>query len=336
LGSVRVARGGTHLDVWQTHPWVREGAGKIRFGVRVTARAAEVDWPTSRALAQAADALGFDSLWVPDHPAFLTDPWTALAAYATATSRVRLGPMVSCVAHRSSLVTARLAADVDRLSGGRLVLGLGAPRAGWFEPEMRFMGLGRVPRPGVRLAALLQTLADVRHYWSGEPVRLAKGRVAGEALLWPPVQRPRVPILIGGTGDRVTVRRVAEHADMCNFEETRAKTAEEVGQKLGVLRRLCEAVGRPYDSMIKGYSINGVVLATTRERLNAKITALGPLFATDARRNMGTPRDLIERLRPILAGGIGYVVVNLTGYDDIETVELLARRVVPEVQGLAA
>src|ERR1700737_1692009 len=101
------AREGTHMGVWQTHPWVREGAGKIRFGIRVTARAAEVDWPMRRALAQAADALGFDSLWVPDHPAFLTDPWMALAAYASATSRVRLGPMVSCVAHRSPLMTAR-------------------------------------------------------------------------------------------------------------------------------------------------------------------------------------------------------------------------------------
>lgn len=324
------------MDVWQTHPWVREGAGKIRFGVRVTARAAEVDWATRRALVQAADALGFDSLWVPDHPAFLTDPWTALAAYATATRRVRLGPMVSCVAHRNPLLTARLAADVDRLSGGRLVLGLGAPRAGWFEPELRFMGLAGVPRPGVRLAALLETLADVRRYWSGEPVRLAKGRTAGEALRWPPVQRPRVPILIGGTGDRVTVRRVAEHADMCNFEEVRAKTAEEVGQKLRVLRRICKAIGRPYDSLIKSYLMNGVVLAPTRKRLDEKIAALGPLFSADARRNMGTPRDLIERMRPILARGICYVVVNLTGYDDIETVELLARRVVPEVQGLAA
>jgi len=123
---------------------------------------------------------------------------------------------------------------------------------------------------------------------------------------------------------------------MCNFEEARAKTAKEVGQRLGVLRRLCEAVGRSYDSIIKSYLINGVVLATTRKRLDAKIGALGPLFATDARRNMGMPRDLIERLRPIIASGIGYVVVNLTGYDDIETVELLARRVVPEVQGLAA
>ncbi|HLW47856.1 MAG TPA: LLM class flavin-dependent oxidoreductase [bacterium] len=324
------------MDVWHTHPWVREGAGKIRFGVRVTARAAEVDWPTRRALARAADALGFDSLWVPDHPAFLTDPWTALAAYATATRRVRLGPMVSCVAYRSALTTARLAADVDRLSGGRLVLGLGAPRAGWFEPEVRFMGLGGVPHPSVRLAALLKTLADVRRYWSGEPLRLAKGRAAGEALLWPPVQRPRVPILIGGTGDRVTVRRVAEHADMCNFEEVRAKTAEEVGRRLGILRGACEAIRRPYDSMIKSYLMDGVVLATTRERLDAKIAALGPLVAPDARRNMGTPRDLIKRLRPILARGIDYVVVNLTSYADIETIELLAGRVVPEVQGLAA
>src|SRR3989442_11457990 len=133
------------MDVWQTHPWVREGAGKIRFGVRVIARAAEVDWPTRRGLAQAVDALGFDSLWVPDHPAFLTDPWTALAAYATATSRVRIGPMVSCVAHRSPLMTARLAADVDRLSGGPLPPRRGPPRAGWVETEPPIPGLRGVP-----------------------------------------------------------------------------------------------------------------------------------------------------------------------------------------------
>ena len=124
------------MDGWQTHPWVLAGAGRVRVGVGVSARATAVDWPTRRALAQAVEALGFDSLWVPDHPVFLTDAWMTLAAYATVTSRVRLGPMVSCVLHRSSLMTARLAADVDRLSDGRLVLGLGA---GWLEPELRFM-----------------------------------------------------------------------------------------------------------------------------------------------------------------------------------------------------
>src|SRR2546425_926925 len=118
--------------------------GRLRLGVRVIARAAEVDWPTRRGLAQAVDARGFDSLWVPAPPAFLTDPWTALAAYATATSRVRIGPMVSCVAHRSPLMTARLAADVDRLSGGRPPRRPGAPPARGVAPGARLHG----PRGG--------------------------------------------------------------------------------------------------------------------------------------------------------------------------------------------
>jgi alkanesulfonate monooxygenase SsuD/methylene tetrahydromethanopterin reductase-like flavin-dependent oxidoreductase (luciferase family) len=198
-----------------------------------------------------------------------------------------------------------------------------------------FMGLG-LPEPRERLAALTQTLADVRRYWSGEPVRLANGSVVGDGLLWPPVQRPRVPILIGGTGERVTLRRVAQHADMCNFEEMRVKTADECLQKLAALRGHCEAVGRPYDSIVKSYFLNGVLLATTPERVDAKVAALGPLFADDGRRNMGTPEHLIERLRPVLATGIDYVVVNLTGYDDTETLELLADQVVPRVQGMTA
>lgn len=320
------------MDGWQTHPWVLEGAGRIRFGVGVTARAAEVDWPTRRALAHAVEALGFDSLWVPDHPVLLMDAWTALTAYATGTSRVRLGPLVSCVLHRSPLMTARLAADVDRVSGGRLVLGLGA---GWFEPELRFMGLG-FPAPRERLAAVSQTLADVRRYWAGEPVRLADGRVLGDGLRWPPVQRPRVPVLIGGTGERVTLRRVARQADMCNFEDMRVTTADACGRKLAVLRGHCEAVGRPYDSIVKSYFVNSVLLAPTRERVDAKRAALGPFFTADDRQNMGTPGDLIARLRPILATGIDYVIVNLTGYDDTETVELLAEQVVPAVQGRPA
>lgn len=318
------------MDGWQTHPWVLEGAGRVRFGVGVTARASEVDWPTQRALAQAVEALRFDSLWVSDHPVVGLDSWTTLAAYAAVTSRVRLGPMVSCVLHRSPLMTARLAADVDRLSAGRLVLGLGA---GWLELELRFMGLG-LPAPRERLATLTQTLTDVRRYWSGEPARLVDGRLVGDSLLWPPVQRPRIPILIGGTGERVTLKRVAEHADMCNFEEGRVKTADELRHKLAVLREHCDTVGRSYDSIVKSYFLNGVVLATTPERLDAKIAALGPLFSDDARRNMGTPRDLIERLRPALAAGIDYLVLNLTGYDDIETLELLADQVAPEIQGM--
>ena len=143
---------------------------------------------------------------------------------------------------------------------------------------------------------------DVHSYWSGEPVRLEKGVMSGDALLWPPIQRPRVPILVGGTGEQVTLRRVAQHADMRNFEEMRVMTADECRHKLDVLRGHCEAVGRPYESIIKSYFLNGVVLATTTGRLEAKVAALGPLFADDARRNMGTPSRVDQTLRACARG----------------------------------
>ena len=95
------------------------------------------------ALAQAVDDLGFDSIWVPDDPFFTTDRWAMLAAYAAVTCRVRLGPLVSCNLYRSAVMTARLAADVDRQSGGRAVVGISA---GWLEPKFRMMGIA-LPEP---------------------------------------------------------------------------------------------------------------------------------------------------------------------------------------------
>src|SRR5262252_5689593 len=99
---------------WEEHPWVAEGRGRVRLGVGVTARAAEVDGVTRIAFARAGDELGLDSLGAPDHPMFVTDCWSALAAYAAVTRRVRLGPLVNCNLYRSALMTGRLAADVDR------------------------------------------------------------------------------------------------------------------------------------------------------------------------------------------------------------------------------
>jgi alkanesulfonate monooxygenase SsuD/methylene tetrahydromethanopterin reductase-like flavin-dependent oxidoreductase (luciferase family) len=307
----------------------------MRFGLGVTARAAEVDAGARLNLARAADELGLDSVWVPDHPVFATDCWTTLTAYALATRRIRVGPIVSCNLYRSALMTARQAADVDRFSGGRVVLGIGA---GWLAPEFDFMGVP-FPEPGERMAALTRTLRDLPRYWYGEHVDIdlsvpaAERRVTGQALRWPPVQQPRVPLLIGGSGD-LTLRRVAQHADMCNFEDSRAPTAEDVRARLAALRGHCQTLGRPYESIVKSYFVNGVVLAPTDARVGAKVAALGKIFAGAPRRQMCTPAGLVEMLRPIAAEGIDYFVVNLTGYEDLETVELLTTAVAPALQGL--
>jgi alkanesulfonate monooxygenase SsuD/methylene tetrahydromethanopterin reductase-like flavin-dependent oxidoreductase (luciferase family) len=323
---------GGQRRTWDEHPWVAEGRGRVRLGIGVTTRAPEVDGTTRLAFARAVDELGVDSLWAPDHPMFITDCWVALAAYAAVTTRVRLGPLVSCSLYRTPLMTARLAADIDRLSGGRAVLGIGA---GWLTPEFQLM---RMPLPPPRecVGVLTQTLAYVSDIWNRPraDIDLAAMQGTGEAPWWPPVQHPRIPILVGGTGERTTLRRVAEYADMCNFEDTHVPTAEDVHRKLSVLRAHCAAVGRPYGSIIKSYFANAVVLAPTPARVQVKVAALPPIFAATAGPNMGTPEEFIARLRPLVAEGIDYLIVNLTGFEDAETLELLATEVGPALQSI--
>src|SRR3954469_10580228 len=104
------------------HPWVAEGKGTIRFGI---AGGPRTDWPMIRDFAQTVEGLGFDSFWSFDHPMLGRDCWTILSALATATTSIRLGTLVACVPYREPSLLARMAADVDRLSDGRLVLGVG-------------------------------------------------------------------------------------------------------------------------------------------------------------------------------------------------------------------
>lgn len=122
-----------------THPWVEEGADRIRFAIGDVFL---TEWDDTVAFVRRAEQLGFDSYWAYDHPNRIMDTWTKLAAVATATERIRLISMVSCVFYRSPFLLARQAADVDRISGGRLVLGVGI---GDDEPEFRELGVPFLP-----------------------------------------------------------------------------------------------------------------------------------------------------------------------------------------------
>jgi alkanesulfonate monooxygenase SsuD/methylene tetrahydromethanopterin reductase-like flavin-dependent oxidoreductase (luciferase family) len=336
---------------WQTHPWVTEGVGQVRLGIGVTARAPSPDWPTCLRLVQTLDDLGYDSFWQADHPAASHDCWLMLAALAPHTRRIRLGPLVSCASYRSPALLARQAADVDRLSGGRSILGVGA---GWFEPEYRWLGL---PFPTLRdrFQALRETVEVVHGLWATRPFQ-SEEEVEGavqvfphfwtrspftyegtfnrfdQAILTPgPVQQPRVPILIGGSGEQVTLRLVARYADMANFEEGKARTPDVVRAKLDALRRHCDDLGRPFESVLPSYFVNGVLLAATREQLRAKVEALPPVFRSGSN-SFGTPDDLIARLRPIVDAGMRYLVLNLTSYDDVETACLVMEQVLPALE----
>jgi probable F420-dependent oxidoreductase len=189
----------------------------LRVGVQLPEVERVVRWPEHVAMAQAAEEVGFDSLWVGDHLLYRDDgrpergpwdAWTLLAGLAGVTERVTLGPLVACTAFQRPGLLARTAAAVDELSGGRLVLALGA---GWNEPEFRAFGIPFDHRVG-RFAEALEI---VRRLLAGERVTYdgTYETVADAVLLPPPARRP--PLMIGATGPRMLATALP-HVDAWN------------------------------------------------------------------------------------------------------------------------
>jgi alkanesulfonate monooxygenase SsuD/methylene tetrahydromethanopterin reductase-like flavin-dependent oxidoreductase (luciferase family) len=187
------------------------------------------DFETMVAVARRAEELGFESIWLYDHlqtrggdPCPVFECWTSMAALARETSRVRLGQIVTCALYRNPGLLAQMAATVDAASAGRLDIGLGA---GWDEREYRDFEYGAsYPPVRERLSHLERTLQVLR-------------------------ERSRSPILVGGAGEQILLRLVAQYADACNF--TDSFNPAFYAHKLDVLRRHCDDIGRDYDEIAK-------------------------------------------------------------------------------------
>ena len=218
------------------------GDERVRFGLCLPQFGAT--WTQAREVAQAADEGGFDSIWVVDHFVQIPDEaqpvleaWTEVVAAAAVTRRVRIGQLVLCVSYRPPALLAKMAATLDQVSGGRLIVGLGA---GWHQIEYTEYGYP-FPPIGTRLAQLGEALEILRRMWSEERTTFdGKHFTVRDAPCNPkPVQR-RLPILIGGGGERVTLRIVAQHADIWNgFGDP-----DRFAHKCAVLDEWCRRVGR--------------------------------------------------------------------------------------------
>ncbi|GAA3221929.1 LLM class F420-dependent oxidoreductase [Nonomuraea helvata] len=202
------------------------------------------------AVARGADQAGLRSLWVMDHlfqiPNFgsVEDPmleaYGALSYAAALTSRVSLGALVTGAVHRAPGLLVKQVSTLDALSGGRAVLGIGAS---WYEPEARGLGLP-FPPLAERFERLEETLQIARQMWSGQDKPYHGRHYQLERTLDAPRGNP--PILIGGSGEKKTLRLVAQYADACNF-----LFGADVRHKLDVLRAHCERLGRPYEEIEK-------------------------------------------------------------------------------------
>lgn len=205
-----------------------------------------------------------------------SDCWAILSALAVTTSRIRLGTLVDCVFYRNPVVLARMAADVDRLSGGRLILGLGM---GDLLFEFRQMGIPFLSTHE-RQEALEETIQIVRGLWGPAPFTFKGRHMQVEQCFLPvgPVQQPYVPLLIAGGGERVTLRQVAQYTDASNFgphqDTGSAFSVEDVVRKCGVLRAHCETVKRPVDAVLRTHITIPLVMGETQAAIAAKQEAV--------------------------------------------------------------
>src|SRR5712691_418290 len=248
------------------------------------------------------------------------------------TTNIRLGSLTSCVFYRHPVVLARMAADVDRISNGRLVLGLGI---GDHAEEFTQLGLSfpSVPR---RQLALAETIQILRGVWSESTFSYSGEFFKVDGIrCWPgPVQEPRVPLLIAGGGEKVTLHQVAEYADASNFGAHSytgsAVTLEDVERKYAALHQHCRALGRQYSSVLRSHFTFPLVLAEAPAAVRAKLdrSPCDWLAFTQTSRIAGTPREVADQYRALAEIGVSYFIATIYE-DDVETIRLLAEQVMP-------
>jgi F420-dependent oxidoreductase-like protein len=229
-------------------------------------------WERSVAVARQADDLGFESIWLFDH--FHTVPrpkdeitfesFTSLSALAMATTRVRIGHLVICTGYRNPALTAKMISTMDVISDGRMELGIGA---GWKRDEWIAYGYG-FPDTKERLAILREHLEVITAMLGpGHATFEGKRARVRDAIIVPkPLQRPRVPIMVGGNGPNVTWRLAARYADELNLD---GMSPAEVADALPVIRSRCEEIGRdPASLAVSCHIWWGDAKATTRQRVD--------------------------------------------------------------------
>jgi F420-dependent oxidoreductase-like protein len=273
-------------------------------------------------IARQADEVGFDSIWVMDHffqirsvgktEEPMLEGWTTLGFLAAQTKRARLGLMVGGIHYRNPGLWVKAATTLDVLSGGRAWLGIGAA---WNEEESRALGFP-FPPLGERFEMLEETLQIAHQMWDGE--RGTEGAFNGrlfqaERLLNSPqsLSRPRVPIMIGGGGEKKTLRLVAQYADACNV----FGTPEGIARKYAILAEHCAAVGR---------DPNEIEHSTLQ---NLAISA-------DDRPGTMSPAHVVNRFGELSDAGAEHIIIGMRGLPDPVALDLIGRDVIPQLRGL--
>jgi alkanesulfonate monooxygenase SsuD/methylene tetrahydromethanopterin reductase-like flavin-dependent oxidoreductase (luciferase family) len=285
-----------------------------------------------------AEGLGYDSLWTPDHVLPTTpggnsdgdilEAMMCLAAVAQATSRATLGLLVSPITLRNPAMLTKMVTTLDHISDGRAILGVGA---GWAEEEHRRFGVAFGDGFGERLRWLREALPVMRGMLDGTRPSASGPRYSMmEALNNPPPVRDHLPIMIAGSGPKVTLRLVAEYGDICNM----IGPPEFIAEREQILLAHCEAVGRDSSEIERSVAFRQPVIRDSDEEAQAvaaDISAhhgIDPPFLDMA----GTPDGLVEKLVPYLDLGYRHLIFQFLAPFDRETMARMISEVKPQLE----
>ena len=272
----------------------------------------------------------FDSVWVDDH----LIPWadwqpkdtpylecaTTIAYFAAAYPSLKFGATVFCQAYRNPGLLAKMAANLQLLSGGRLLFGIGA---GWMEEEYRAYHFD-FPKASVRIAQLEEAVQIVKKLWTESPASFEGTYYRVQNAYCEPRPDPVPPLLIGGGGEQLTLRVVARHADWWNIS---GGTYANYARKLDVLRQHCAAIGRDYAEIVKTWSAESVALAETEAEAQ-RIAEASPYNEGTI---FGTPAQVAEQLQAFVDVGVQYFIVRPLDFPSTRGIELFAQEVMPRL-----
>jgi F420-dependent oxidoreductase-like protein len=284
-----------------------------------------------------AEAAGFDAAFLYDHFHTVPDPvhesvfecWTSMAALARDTRTIRLGQMVTCNSYRPPSLLAKMASCIDVMSHGRLIFGIGG---GWYEHEYDAYGYDYPDTPE-RLRILREALQVIKAMWTQDDATFEGRhyRLHGAINEPKPVQKPHPPIWIGGGGEKVTLKLVAQYGDACNLRAD----VDTVRHKLDVLREHCGTVGRDYDSVLKtlefyailgdGQEVDRVIKDTARR------VGRDAEFVRSWNEFVGDAAEIADAIRQYADAGIDYFIVNLPNAAEGGVITRFADEVLPRL-----
>lgn len=274
----------------------------------------------------------FDSVWVDDH----FWPWakwqandtpyveclTTIAYLAARYPKLNFGSSVLCQSYRSPGLLAKMVANLQWLTGGRFLFGLGA---GWMEEEYKANNID-FPKPSVRIAQLEETIQIIRKLFTETPASFEGKYYQIKDAYLAPKPDPIPPLLIGGGGEQLTLRVVAKYADMWNIP---GGTYENYAHKLGVLRERCAEVGRNYDEIVKTWSAEAIALAPTE----AEARRIAENSPYDNGPIVGTPAQVAEQLQAFVDLGVSYLIVRVLDFPNQAGLQLFINEVMPRLRG---